>query len=821
MSSHLQAEPPPTDIDMVESDHLQEQILKMIRVTGDWMDGAEAAVRRNKDQFPRLFSAYNELKARESFTIPETLRVLNKGALHPNLEQTEGGLARRICSVLNHDPSSRPSFILQINPGTEIPIPSRSRLILLFLAHRLNTSIFLFSGRSKPILFRPPTPQSSVGIYHCINPLGSISTFYELIGSDHVKPRGGGESTLRVPQSVTSSSIIPAAKWREDPRIRQLGPRQLYPEISQEECMESLKKTFVMRTECSNITLESKIRAVVKTTLEKGKTKETPQSALEKAKTSTREKAISQKHVPRGSMSDAAKYCRIAYSLDDDFQEPQLQKKLGAHGNNIQVWQRIVRGKFDGIWTACVEGAPESSNDSAAAATEKHAPGIRVCTVTLKNILRSEFMYEKSEDLEQPVRTIELRQDETSKDLDRIVRTIESCQDEVTDVIDELAVMVDKLHMELAQGNLYPDELEPDPRQTFDLHQLFPTGFEFRGQVAPQVRCSPLPARLQDHIQNTPGGDIANIFNLYHLQFLYSNLMGPYTSTAIDAHPTWKQCVDLIKVSSTSNIPSAPSNIPSAPSNLNGTVMQSIHDFEIAHRNVWNGPLTKKLCDHLLRVYPADPSCSSKRMQKSTSTPRTKPRRSRAKHTMKENIRQLCDDMTTELIRDLGGRPEKIRKLLFAIQRAYVPEPTDTSCTATEEDDDDDDTESVSNRSDWSLDEELLDLPAETQSMAEDIGHRIPVTGNVGNIIDDYALRHFKQWLMITLQAICKTQLFSSAIHGSVDANWLRKSSFQDTNLTDEECRVMTNIINLLRPYVPKQGNIGTLRHTSPSSSQF
>ncbi|KAG0195214.1 hypothetical protein BGX31_006581, partial [Mortierella sp. GBA43] len=67
------------------------------------------------------------------------------------------------------------------------------------------------------------------------------------------------------------------------------------------------------------------------------------------------------------------------------------------------------------------------------------------------------------------------------------------------------------------------------------------------------------------------------------------------------------------------------------------------------------------------------------------------------------------------LIRDLGGRPEKIRKL-----------PTDTSCTATEEDDDD--TESISNRSDWSLDEELLDLPAETQSMVEDIGHRIPVT---------------------------------------------------------------------------------------------
>ncbi|KAI8349760.1 hypothetical protein B0O80DRAFT_140303 [Mortierella sp. GBAus27b] len=47
--------------------------------------------------------------------------------------------------------------------------------------------------------------------------------------------------------------------------------------------------------------------------------------------------------------------------------------------------------------------------------------------------------------------------------------------------------------------------------------------------------------------------------------------------------------------------------------------------------------------------------------------------------------------------------------------------------------------------------------------------------------------------------------MFSSAIHGRVDANWLRKSSFKDTNLTDEECRVMTNVINLIRPYVPKR----------------
>lgn len=121
-------------------------------------------------------------------------------------------------------------------------------------------------------------------------------------------------------------------------------------------------------------------------------------------------------------------------------------------------------------------------------------------------------------------------------------------------------------------------------------------------------------------------------------------------------------------------------------------------------------------------------------MQKSTTTTRRKRQRSRAKRDMKEKIRRLCDDMTVELTRGTEGRPEKIEKLLFAIQRANIPVPTETLCATTE----DDDTESISSRSDWSSDDELdNDPPAETRSTVEVLGHS-QHTGNVGNIDNGY-----------------------------------------------------------------------------------
>ncbi|KAF9079542.1 hypothetical protein BGX27_006292, partial [Mortierella sp. AM989] len=154
-------------------------------------------------------------------------------------------------------------------------------------------------------------------------------------------------------------------------------------------------------------------------------------------------------------------------------------------------------------------------------AIKKEQAKIRVCTTTLKNILRPEL--------------------QNIEDVNKIVDIISESQDKVTDVIDELSLLLHKHLLELAQGNMYPEELEPLPQQTFDLTRLFPPGFKFRYDVNPIVPTSPLPRRLQEHLVSTPDGEISRIFSHHHLQFMYSSLMGPNRSSSLDNYPLWKR----------------------------------------------------------------------------------------------------------------------------------------------------------------------------------------------------------------------------------------------------------------------------------------
>ncbi|KAI8349759.1 hypothetical protein B0O80DRAFT_140315 [Mortierella sp. GBAus27b] len=404
----------------------------MIVADGEWIRDAEKLVGGNEDR-PRLKEAFMELQDRSPIiTLQESLRILQKNGLVVDVDESHPSLQHLVCSSMNHAPTSHsPSATFRLD-DRRIPIPPRSKLFLLYLAHSLHCTIYLFSGRSKPIVFDPPSPKSAIGLLHAIDPTGEMSSMYPIVAAT-TGPRdsrqGSSLQNARAGRSVAvTSSSVPAATWRDGPRVRQLAPSQQYLEISQRECVESLERTFTH-------SLESRIRSIVKTTLEKKrKADETPESVLHKAEESTRDQALTQKHVPRGSMSETAKDCRVTHGLDNGFQEPQLQKKLGPNGNNIKVWQEVVRDKFDDLWSACAKEALGRGNGSTAP-TKKDAPGIRVCTTTLKNILRPEFT------------------DEKCKDLERIVGTIESCQDDVTDVIDELSVIVEKLHIEVSYGH--------------------------------------------------------------------------------------------------------------------------------------------------------------------------------------------------------------------------------------------------------------------------------------------------------------------------------------------------------------------------------
>ncbi|HST79508.1 MAG TPA: hypothetical protein VLN58_13570 [Verrucomicrobiae bacterium] len=56
-----------------------------------------------------------------------------------------------------------------------------------------------------------------------------------------------------------------------------------------------------------------------------------------------------------------------------------------------------------------------------------------------------------------------------------------------------------------------------------------------------------------------------------------------------------------------------------------------------------------------------------------------------------------------------------------------------------------------------------------------------------------------------SLQAVLKTLLESPHISQRIDANYVHKTGFSGNSFTDLECRVVANLANSLRPYVPKR----------------
>jgi hypothetical protein len=92
-----------------------------------------------------------------------------------------------------------------------------------------------------------------------------------------------------------------------------------------------------------------------------------------------------------------------------------------ADVGNVLIWRELVHQNFDTMWKGKVSTSTSISPE-ATTVPKKAKPKIRMCTTTIKNIIRPELADQAN--------------------VERIIGTIEQCQDEVTDVIDELSVVV-------------------------------------------------------------------------------------------------------------------------------------------------------------------------------------------------------------------------------------------------------------------------------------------------------------------------------------------------------------------------------------------
>jgi hypothetical protein len=56
-----------------------------------------------------------------------------------------------------------------------------------------------------------------------------------------------------------------------------------------------------------------------------------------------------------------------------------------------------------------------------------------------------------------------------------------------------------------------------------------------------------------------------------------------------------------------------------------------------------------------------------------------------------------------------------------------------------------------------------------------------------------------------SLQAVLKTLLEAPNIHQDIDVDRVRETAFSQSNFTDQECSVVADLANKLRPYIPKR----------------
>jgi hypothetical protein len=174
----------------------------------------------------------------------------NKGLIVA-ADKTSSPLAYSIASdLLNckglHSP---PTFTIDIAGHPQksivsIPVPSRSHLLLSFIASSLAVNIYLFSSRSLPVLFKHDNLAPSLGLFHHIDPILGVSDFLVLT------PSASGQTTIDLPftsslSAVPFASEQPCATFRTHARmVANTGGKRKGDELEDKDVVLAFKKSW-------------------------------------------------------------------------------------------------------------------------------------------------------------------------------------------------------------------------------------------------------------------------------------------------------------------------------------------------------------------------------------------------------------------------------------------------------------------------------------------------------------------------------------------------------------------------------------------------
>jgi hypothetical protein len=120
---------------------------------------------------------------------------------------------------LHHEQACNHGFLLRLpagSPDLYVQIPARSHLLLLALAQRLQIGIYVFSSRSKSLVFEPHAPTYSIGLFHNVDSYHGVGEYLVLAAT--TRPVVLAEAPPPLPPAPQYTTSIPAAVYRTEER---------------------------------------------------------------------------------------------------------------------------------------------------------------------------------------------------------------------------------------------------------------------------------------------------------------------------------------------------------------------------------------------------------------------------------------------------------------------------------------------------------------------------------------------------------------------------------------------------------------------------
>ncbi|KAG0311183.1 hypothetical protein BGZ99_010351 [Dissophora globulifera] len=204
------------------------------------------------------------------------------------------------------------------------------------------------------------------------------------------------------------------------------------------------------------------------------------------------------KHLSRGTLGAAVAIAAEKVACGD-YEPIKFRRQHGAAARLVDLWREVVLQEFDSQWTQALRTSQDESlqeifsnpaNTGHDLQTYTGTPDdpytdtdtrveYRTCTLPLQAVLRTDMTAHK----------------------EAIVSLMNQIQEIVAEIVDKLYLLIHKVVLVVASGDIYVSNLQRTNEKEFDVASLLPAEFVLCGTANTCLDIAQLPANLQSHFE--------------------------------------------------------------------------------------------------------------------------------------------------------------------------------------------------------------------------------------------------------------------------------------------------------------------------------